>query len=138
MTDRGHWLAAIRVSLNMRRLMYQTLMCGGAGLGAPGVVLGDQAGCLRAAFDAENVQRAVDALIDGVRRDVELGGDFLGIEVLVDQAQAIELARREAGNAGFAESSCSEPCGPATPLDTPSSFQTLAFSDSEIAESVET
>jgi hypothetical protein len=100
MTDRGHWLAAIRVGLNMRRLMYQTLMCGGAGLGAPGVVLGDQAGCLRAAFDAENVQRAADALIDGVRRDVELGGDFLGVEVLVDQAQAIELARREAGNAG--------------------------------------
>src|SRR3990170_347367 len=46
MTDRGHWLGAIRVGLNIRRLMYQTLMCGEVGRAIPGVVLGDQAGGL--------------------------------------------------------------------------------------------
>ncbi|MEO5611405.1 MAG: hypothetical protein ABIQ67_01355 [Sphingomicrobium sp.] len=49
-------------------------------------VEGDEAGGLAAPLDAKDVERAADALIDGVRRDVELVGDFLGRQMLVDQA----------------------------------------------------
>ena len=36
-----------------------------------------------------------DALIDSVRRNIELGRDFFGREMLVDEQQAIELTRAE-------------------------------------------
>jgi hypothetical protein len=80
--------------------MYQTLMWGGVRLGRLGRMLRDHARGLGAALDSKDVQRAANALIDRVRRDVQLGSDFLGRQVLVDQAQAIELARAKAGDAG--------------------------------------
>ena len=39
----------------------------------------------RAALDAEDLQRLADALVDGVRRNAELGRDFLRDEMLVDE-----------------------------------------------------
>jgi len=71
--------------------MYQTLIWA--------VVPGDESGGLAAAFDAEDVDRAADALVDGVRGDVELSRDFLGRQVLVNQPQAIELAHAQPRNA---------------------------------------
>jgi hypothetical protein len=64
--------------------MYQTLIWP--------AVAGDDAGGLGAAFDAEDMERAADALVDRMRRDVELGRDFLGRQMLVDEPQTIELA----------------------------------------------
>ena len=40
-------------------------------------VLGDDARGLGAALDAEDLERLADPLIDGVRRNVELGRDLL-------------------------------------------------------------
>jgi hypothetical protein len=51
MTDRGNWLEAIGVGLNIRRLMYQPLMWAWVGRLAAGVVLGDQAGGLASPLD---------------------------------------------------------------------------------------
>jgi hypothetical protein len=67
--------------------MYQTLIWA--------AVAGNEAGGLGPALDPEDVERDPDALVDGVRRDFELGRDLLGGQVLVDQPQAIELARAQ-------------------------------------------
>jgi hypothetical protein len=56
--------------------MYQTLIWA--------AVPGNDAGGLAAALDAEDVQRAADTLVDGMRGDLEFGRDFLGGQVLVD------------------------------------------------------
>ena len=58
------------IALNVRRLMYQPLIWL--------LVAGDDAGGLRPALDSKRVERAADALIDGVRRYLKLCGDFLG------------------------------------------------------------
>jgi hypothetical protein len=87
---RGFWVAGFGECLNVRRLMYQTLIWP--------AVLGDEAGCLRAALDAERVKRLADALVDRVGGDVELAGDLFRRQVLVDEAQAIELALCQLGN----------------------------------------
>jgi hypothetical protein len=89
-TDRGFWLAFDAVALNVRRLIHQSLIW-------PGVV-GDDASRLSSAFDAEDGKGLADALVDRVGRDAKLGGDFLGAEVAVDQAQAVELPGAEAGD----------------------------------------
>ena len=77
--------------------MYQTLIWS--------AVAGDDAGGLGPALDSQDVESAADTLVDGVRGDLELGGDFLGRQMLVDQAQAIELAgaqpRNTAGDLSF-------------------------------------
>src|SRR5438128_1970571 len=75
------------MALNVRRLMYQPLIFP--------AVAGDDAGGLAAALDSQRVNGAADALVDGMRRDAELGGDLLRRQMLVDEAQAIELSRRE-------------------------------------------
>jgi hypothetical protein len=62
-------------------------------------VLSDDARCLRATFDSEGLERLADSLVDGVRRDPQLGRDFLRREVLVDQPQAVELALGQPSNA---------------------------------------
>jgi hypothetical protein len=49
--------------------MYQSLIWSG--------ILSDDPGRLRPALDAEDLKRLADALIDRVRRNAELGGDFL-------------------------------------------------------------
>ena len=66
-----------RVCLNVRRLMYQPLICR--------AMAGDDPRRLAAPFDAEDLERLANALVDGVRRNAEFAGDFLGGEVLVDQ-----------------------------------------------------
>jgi hypothetical protein len=67
--------------------MYQSLICAG--------VLRDDPRCLSASLDAEDAKRLTDALVHGVRRDMEFGRDFLGGEVPVDQAQTVELTPSE-------------------------------------------
>jgi hypothetical protein len=64
--------------------MYQTLIWS--------AVLRDEASRLGTPFDAEDLERLADALIDGVRRNFELGRDFLGRPMLIDKAKAVELA----------------------------------------------
>ena len=59
MTDRGLWLGGFGSRLNVRRLMYQTLIWA--------AVLRNDARGLGPAFDAEDLERLTDALIDGVR-----------------------------------------------------------------------
>lgn len=71
----------------MRRLMYQPLIWL--------VMPGDDARGLRATFDAERLESETNALIDRMRRDVELGGDLFRRKVLVDEEKAIELALGE-------------------------------------------
>jgi hypothetical protein len=71
--------------------MYQTLIWP--------AVAGDDAGRLGPPLDSQDLECAADPLVDGVRRDIELGRDFLGIQVLVDEKQAIELAGAEPRNA---------------------------------------
>jgi hypothetical protein len=72
-----------RLRLNVRRLMYQSLIWF--------VVARDEARRVGATFHAQGLERDADALIDGMRRDVELGRDFLGREMLVHQQKTIEL-----------------------------------------------
>ncbi|MEO6360050.1 MAG: hypothetical protein ABIO43_05685 [Sphingomicrobium sp.] len=78
MTDRPLLLVDERFGLNVRRLMYQSLIWS--------AVLGDETSGMRAALNAENLQRPADALIDRVGRNSEFRGNFLGREVLVDKA----------------------------------------------------
>jgi hypothetical protein len=87
MTDRGLGVARLGLAVNVRRLMYQPLICL--------LVAADDPRRLGAALDAEDRERLADALVDGVRRDMELGGDFLGREMLVDEQQAVELPRAQ-------------------------------------------
>ena len=65
MTDRGFWVTGFAKPLNVRRLMYQSLIW-------PAVPR-DEPGRLGAPLDAEDLQRLADALVDRVRRNVELG-----------------------------------------------------------------
>ena len=58
-SDRGLWVAGQCVGLNVRWLMYQTLIFA--------AVLGDDARGLAAALDTKDMQRAADPLIHGVR-----------------------------------------------------------------------
>jgi hypothetical protein len=90
MTDRGFWVTARGCRLNVRRLMYQTLIWP--------AVPGDDARRLGASFDAEDVKRLANPLVDGVRGNAELGGDLFRIEMLIDEAQAVELTGGEPGN----------------------------------------
>ncbi|MDQ3245681.1 MAG: hypothetical protein M3Q52_02070 [Pseudomonadota bacterium] len=67
--DRPVGLARRFPGLNVRRLMYQTLIWT--------VELSNEPSGLGAPLNAERVQGAANALIDGVRRDPELDRDFL-------------------------------------------------------------
>jgi hypothetical protein len=86
--DRGVWVAAGNAAVDVRRLMYQSLIW-------ISVMRDDSSGVLAPAY-AKDVQRLADALIDGVRRDLELGGDFLGRQMLIDEPEAVELPRAQA------------------------------------------
>jgi hypothetical protein len=70
MTDRGHWLGANPAGLNIRRLMYQTLMWRRGRTGRAGCMLSDYSRSLGAPFDTKQLERPADALVDGVRRDI--------------------------------------------------------------------
>ncbi|MEO7601899.1 MAG: hypothetical protein ABIS39_01345 [Sphingomicrobium sp.] len=89
-SDRGIGMAGVGRRLNVRRLMYQTLIWA--------AVARDNARRLGPPLHAKDVQGLADALVDGVRGDSELVRDFLGREVLVDQQEAVELARAEPRN----------------------------------------
>jgi hypothetical protein len=87
MTDRGFWVAGFALGGNVRRLMYQALIwC---------AVLGDEASGLGAALDAQRLQRLANALIDRVGRNAEARGDLFRTQMLVDEAEAVELTGRQ-------------------------------------------
>ena len=65
--------------------MYQSLIWLG--------VLRDDARRLGSALDTQGLKRAADSLVDGVRRDIELSRNLFRGQVLVDEAEAFELAR---------------------------------------------
>ena len=67
--DRGFWVAFDLIRLNVRRLMYQSLIFA--------AIAGDDPGRLRSTLDPENVNRLADPLIDRVRRNAEFGSDLL-------------------------------------------------------------
>jgi hypothetical protein len=90
-TDRTTGVAFGAAALNVRRLMYQTLICA--------MDLRDHARRLGTALDPEDMQGPAYALIDRMRRYAELDRDFLGGQMLVDKQQGIELALAESGNA---------------------------------------
>src|SRR5687768_5657164 len=124
MTDRAHCVEVGAARLNIRRLMYQTLIWP--------AVLGDEARGLGPALDSEDMERAADALVDGMRRDVELGRNLFRGQMLVDQPQAIELAGAQPRDAArhqridlcrILRSRCR--------VGHPSSFQTQATCDPE-------
>lgn len=84
MTDRPFLVIGERDSGNVRRLMYQPLIWPDAA--------GNKARGLAATLDSKHLQRATNALIDGMRRDSELGSDFLGGKMVVDEPKAAELS----------------------------------------------
>ena len=84
-TDRPVGMTAGVLALNVRRLMYQSLIWA--------AVLGNEARRLAAALDAQDMERAANALVDRARRNSQLGRDLLRGVVRVDQPQAVELAR---------------------------------------------
>jgi hypothetical protein len=69
-TDRICWVARGRAALNVRRLMYQSLIWA--------VYLRNHARGLRTALDTQDMERAADPLVDRMRGNPELDGDFLG------------------------------------------------------------
>ena len=69
MSDRGLWVTAGSLCLNVRRLMYQPLIWP--------TVLGYDARSLGAPPHTQCVKRLANTLIHGVRRNVELSRDFL-------------------------------------------------------------
>ena len=90
-TDRTTGVALECAALNVRRLMYQSLIWP--------VDLRYHARRLRSAFHTKHMKRAANSLVDCVGRDSELDGDFLGGQMLVDKEQGIELALAQLGNA---------------------------------------
>jgi hypothetical protein len=90
MTDRSACLLPGPWILNVRRLMYQSLIWVAE--------TRDDASGLRAPLHAQRLKRAPYSLIDGVRRYVQLSRDLLRGEVLVDEQQAIQLPTRELGH----------------------------------------
>jgi hypothetical protein len=69
MTDRGIGLAGAGLTLNVRRLMYQSLIWP--------LVAGNNSSGLRTSLDPEGRESLPDPLVDRVRRDVKLGRDLL-------------------------------------------------------------
>ena len=83
-TDRPTSLVVWGAVLNVRRLMYQSLIWAGG--------LRDHARGLRPPLDAEDMQRAAHTLVDGMGGNAKFLGNFLGRKMLVDQLQTCELA----------------------------------------------
>jgi hypothetical protein len=89
-SDRGVWVAGQREWLNVRWLMYQTLIFA--------AVVRDDARGLAAALDAEDMKRPADPLIHGVWRDIELRRDLFRRQMLVDESQAVQLPHAQSLN----------------------------------------
>jgi hypothetical protein len=84
MTDRGFWVTLSALDLNVRRLMYQSLILRG--------MLGNEPSRLRTPLNAEDLKRLPNSLVDRMRRDPKLGSDFLRAHMLIDETEAVELA----------------------------------------------
>jgi hypothetical protein len=83
MTDRGFRVAGLIFPVNVRRLMYQSLILA--------LVLGDDARRLGASLNSKDGKGLANALVDRVWGDLELARNLLGAEVLVDKEEAVEL-----------------------------------------------
>nr|WP_246450327.1 hypothetical protein [Sphingomonas rhizophila] len=88
MTNRPIDLRAVGRRVDVRRLMYQSLIW----LGHT-VVRGEEARSLCTALDVKDLQGLPDTLVDGVRRDAELCGNLFRRQMLVHEGQAFALPR---------------------------------------------
>jgi hypothetical protein len=92
--DRAFFVSGLGWKVDVRRLMYQTLICRVVGrYRGP-----DKSRSLAPALDAKLFQGAADSLVDGVGADAQVGGDFLTAMVPIDQQQAFDLPLAEARN----------------------------------------
>jgi hypothetical protein len=92
--DRAVFVSWLDVGVDVRRLMYQTLICRILGRDR----VRDHARSLAAALDSELLQGTPDTLVNGMRTDSEADGDLLAAVVSVDQQQAFDLSLAEASN----------------------------------------
>jgi hypothetical protein len=82
----------VRFGVDVRRLMYQPLICRGERRGRrllsaqPPVIDVHHPRRFAAAGDAKGADCPPDTLIDGMAGDAELGGNLLGTEVTIDEA----------------------------------------------------
>jgi hypothetical protein len=91
-TDRIGWVARGRFALNVRRLMYQSLIWA--------VHPSYQSRSLRTSLDAQDVERTSDSLVNRMRGNPEFNGDFLGRKMLIDQKQRVELSLAQPADTG--------------------------------------
>jgi hypothetical protein len=83
--------------VDVRRLMYQSLICGIVQWQSRG----NHPGRLAATVDAQLFERAADSLVDGMRANAQPGGNFLAAVVKVDKQEDFDLARAEPGDWRF-------------------------------------
>jgi hypothetical protein len=96
MTDRALWVSRSRTGVDVRRLMYQTLICFAVVLNRSG----DDPGRFAAPVDAKLFKSASDALVNRVRADPKANSDFLAAVVLVYQQKAFDLPLAETRHEG--------------------------------------
>jgi hypothetical protein len=87
-TGRVGLLVACLAALNVRRLMYQSLIWR--------TVTSDEPCRVLASIHSQDLKGLPNPLIDRVMRNPELCGDFLGIEMLVNEMKTVELSPAQA------------------------------------------
>jgi hypothetical protein len=92
MTDRAALVSLCRTVVDVRRLMYQTLICLVVGMDGRA----NQPRRLASPLYAQLFQGAADPLVHGMRADAQPGRDFLAAVMLVDKQEAVDLALTEA------------------------------------------
>jgi hypothetical protein len=83
LADRAFWVPFEQCRLNMRRLMYQTLIWPAH--------LRDESRRLGPALHLQDLESAADTLVDGVGGDVQLDRNFFRRQMLVDEPKTIQL-----------------------------------------------
>jgi len=89
--DRAVFLSEPGSRVDVRRLMYQTLIYGVI----HGELIRDHARSIAPPLNVELFQCATDPLIDRVRADAQFGCDFLAAIVAINQQQTLDLALSE-------------------------------------------
>lgn len=92
--DRPDLVSFCRVGVDVRRLMYQSLICRLRGVENGG----DHARRFTTPFYPQFFQCTADALVDRVGADTEAERNFLAAEMLVDEQEAVDLTLGQATN----------------------------------------
>jgi hypothetical protein len=85
-TDRLVRFGGKPIRVDVRRLMYQSLIC------ADFIQASDDPGRVPAPIDPEDANGAADPLIYGVWRNAQSSSDFLAVEVLGDKLENLNLS----------------------------------------------